>query len=253
MLRSLKGLFGYTIQASDGEIGKVHDFYFDDEVWIIRYLVVDTAKLLAGRKVLLIPSALGEPDWSTRTFPVKLSKEQIIKSPDYDLNKPVSRQHEFDLHKHFRWAPYWIPFTIPRGTGVIPPEIPEAANKKEDADTKSDAKTQGDSHLRSAREIFGYSIQAIDGEIGMVKDLINEDIVNKIRYAVVDTGKWLPGKPVLISPLWIEKISWDEKKVYIDLLKEAIKNSPEFKASESINRRYEERLYDYYGRPKYWI
>jgi len=246
MLRSIKKLFGYMIQAVDGDIGKVYDFYFDDETWDIRYLVVDTGKWLPGRKVLIIPSALGEPDWRSNILPVQLTKDQIMRAPDIDLDKPVSRQHELELHEHYRWAPYWIPYGAP-GAGVIPPAPPE---KEEEKETK--AKEEGDSHLRSAREVIGYHIQALDGEIGHVEDFIVEDILEIIRYMIVDTRNWLPGKKVLIAPLWIDKVSWKDAKVSIDLLREAIKDSPEFNPSEPINRRYEERLYDFYGRPKYW-
>lgn len=246
MLRSIKELFGYNIQAKDGEIGKVHDFYFDDETWAIRYLVVDTGKWLPGRKVIIIPSVLGEPDWRAHVFPVQLAKDQIMKAPDIDLAKPVSRQHEFELHKHYRWAPYWIPYGAP-GVSAVPP--PPPAEEEKD---KESAEEEGDSHLRSAREVIGYHIQALDGEIGHVEDFIVEDIVEVIRYMIVDTKNWLPGKKVLVSPLWIEKVSWKDAKVFIDLLREAIKDSPEFDPSEPINRMYEERLYDFYGRPKYW-
>jgi hypothetical protein len=85
-----------------------------------------------------------------------------------------------------------------------------------------------------------------------VEDFIIEDIFEIIRYMIVDTRNWLPGKKVLIAPLWVDKVSWKDAKVFIDLLREAIKDSPEFDSSEPVNRRYEERLYDFYGRPKYW-
>src|SRR5687767_2340606 len=55
MLRNIKDLRGYVIRAIDGTIGKVDDFYFDDEDWGIRYLVVDTGSWLSGRKVLISP------------------------------------------------------------------------------------------------------------------------------------------------------------------------------------------------------
>lgn len=63
MLRSIEELRGYTIGAIDGDIGSVDDFYFDDERWAVRYLVADTGGWLGGRKVLITPPALREPDW----------------------------------------------------------------------------------------------------------------------------------------------------------------------------------------------
>jgi hypothetical protein len=242
-------LFGYTIQAKTEEVGKVHDFYFDDKTWIIRYMVVNTGKWLPGRKVLLIPSVLGQPDWESHVFPVELSKEQIINSPDIDLDKPVSRQQELALHEHFRWVPYWVP-PGPAGAGIIPPYSLEKQEQKNKEET--DTHVDWDTHLRSANEVIGYHIQASDGEIGHVEDFILEDVLEVIRYMIIDTRNWLPGKKVLISPWWIDKVSWGDTNVYVDLTRDLIKDSPEFDPSQSVNRNYEERLYDFYGRPKYW-
>jgi hypothetical protein len=109
-----------------------------------------------------------------------------------------------------------------------------------------------DPHLRSTREVIGYHIQARDGEIGHVDDLIVDDELWYLRYLVIDTRNWLPGRKVLVAPAWAEQVSWIERKVYIDLKRETIKNSPEFDPSMPVNREYEVQLYDYYGRPRYW-
>jgi hypothetical protein len=109
MLRSIISLTGYTIEATDGDIGHVRDLYFDDRSWIIRYLVVDTGTWLPGRKVLISPAALGRPNWQSEKFPVGLTKNQVKNSPDIDTTKPVSRQHEAELHLHYDWPPYWGP------------------------------------------------------------------------------------------------------------------------------------------------
>jgi hypothetical protein len=94
MLRSVNELKNYNIKASNGDIGAIHDFYFDDEKWTIRYLVVDTGTWLTGRKVLISPAALGKVDWNAQTLQVTMTTEQVKKSPDIDTDKPVSRQHE---------------------------------------------------------------------------------------------------------------------------------------------------------------
>lgn len=103
MLRSLNGLLGYNLEALDGAIGSVSDFYFDDTDWALRYLVVDTGTFLPGRKVLIVPAALGRPDWATRLFPVNHTKDEIEKSPDIALDQPVSRQVESELHEYYQW------------------------------------------------------------------------------------------------------------------------------------------------------
>jgi hypothetical protein len=249
MLRLEKELRGYVIRARDGEIGKAHAFLFDDESWMIRYLVVNTGNWLNERLVLISPSALQPPDWTDRIFPVSLSMAQVERSPDIDLAKPVSRQKEIELHKHYNWPIYW-----PLDTGVGFVGAPTAASleprKKEDGD--EDEQT-GNPHLRSTREVTGYHIHARDGEIGHVEDFILEDGNWAVRYVVVDTRNWLPGKKVLVAPSWIEKVDWRAAEVHVDLMRQRIADSPEFWPDAPVNREYEERLYDYYGRPKYWI
>jgi uncharacterized protein YrrD len=244
MLRSVKELFGYIIQATDGDIGKVYDFFFDDETWVIRYLIVESGGWLGGRKVLIIPSVLGEPNWESRSFPVALTKDQVEKSPDIDLAMPVHRQHEIELYSHYQWVPYWGG-AMPGGFLAPAPGESEKIKEK--------MKDEGDTHLRSAREILGYHIKASDGSIGHAADFILDDHVWVLRYIIVDTKNWLPGRKVLISPHWVTGISWKESMVHVDLTKDLIKDSPEYDPTAPINRRYEERLYDFYGRPKYWL
>jgi len=100
MLRSLKKLFGNKILATDGQIGRVHDFYFDDQEWTVRYMVADTGGWLKGRLVLISPAALGEADWGAESFPVNLTRQQIGESPGIEEDLPVSRQQEIELQRY---------------------------------------------------------------------------------------------------------------------------------------------------------
>jgi len=251
MLRSMKALRGYKILTIDGEIGTAREFYFDDKYWTIRYLVVDTGKWLPGRQVLISPFALRKPDWSKKLFPVNLTKEQVENSPPMDEARPVSRQKEMELVTYYNWPTYWTGLGV-RTPGAVPMPHEQVNREK----TSSEAKSE-DLHLRSSREVINYNIQALDGEIGHVDDFIIEDETWIIRYMVVDTRKWLHwlpgGKKVLISSAWFSKVVWSEKTVYVDLPRDRIKDSPEFDPATPINRKYEIMLFDFYGRPKYWI
>lgn len=243
MLRSTFELTGYRIAARDGDIGRAHDVFFDDQEWTVRYLVVDTGHWLPGRRVLLTPEAVGPIDWNEHHVPVSLTREQIEKSPPVDADKPVSRQQEIELHRYFAWTPYWGagmmgPYTEPAGLAVPP--------------TAGEEIEQGDAHLRSARHVKGYHIAAADGDIGHIDDFILEEENWIIRYVVADTRNWLPGKKVLVSPWWFKAIGWAERKVATDLKQEDIRKGPHYDPSQPVNREYEERLYDFHGRPKYW-
>ena len=246
MLRNIKALRGYSIRARDGDIGKVHEFYFDDGSWTIRYLVVNTGSWLAGRRVLLSPVALGPPDQEARVVPVDLTREQVEHSPDIDADRPVSRQQEGRLHQYYGWTGYWT--LSPMGTAFFNPQQTMALAES----GEEGAETEGDPHLRSTREVIGYHIQARDGEIGHVADFIAEDESWIIRYMVVDTRNWLPGRKVLIAPRWIDSMDWCKARVHVGLDCARIESSPEFDPSEPVARPYEERLHNYYDRPKYW-
>ncbi|HBG25516.1 MAG: hypothetical protein A2Y10_05320 [Planctomycetes bacterium GWF2_41_51] len=244
MLISAKYLTNYKIESKDGNIGQVHSFLFDDEKWIIRYLVVDIGNWLTGRKVLIVPSALGKPEGQDRVFPVELSREEISKSPDISTDQPISRQQEHELHKYYNWAAYWGGPLGLAATPIGPVPIPK--------ETQTPVGIAEENHLRSTKEVIGYTLHASDGKIGRVDDFIIHQENWIIRYMVVDTTHWIAGKKVLIPPDWIKEISWSHAEVSVDVSKETVKKSPEFNPAAPVNREYEIRLYDYYGRPKYW-
>jgi uncharacterized protein YrrD len=239
MLRSVKELHGYTIQAVDGEIGKVDEFFFDDLTWTVRYLVADTGGWLFNQLVLLSTVSLGRPEWEERVFPVRLTKEQVENSPPVIVDRPVSQQMEEKLVGYYGWPTYW--------TGATASVASNAISKMGKGTLE-----RGDLHLRSTRKVTGYHIHATDGEFGHVEDFIVEDSSWILRYLVVNTRNLLHGKSVLVAPTWVDRVSWAEREVYVDLAQDTIKNSPEFDPAAPVNRAYELRLYDYYGRPKYW-
>lgn len=249
MLRSLKDLKGYKVNATDGAIGTVANSLFDDKDWAIRYLVVETGESFADRRVLISPISFGGSAWPDRQFPLTLTMDKVKHSPGIDTDKPVSRQHERDIHGYYGYPYYWGYSGI-WGMGAYPNMLAVAG--LEEPVAKSSDPAFDDVHLRSAAELHGYHIQGSDGAIGHVEDLIVDDETWAVRYLVIDTSNWWFGKKVLVSPLWAEKISWAERNVYMDMSRQSIKESPQWASPEEIDRAYETNLYNYYGRPMYW-
>ncbi|MFA6549691.1 MAG: PRC-barrel domain-containing protein [Candidatus Margulisiibacteriota bacterium] len=245
MQDSIHKMIGYGIRATDGDLGKLYEFYFDDETWTIRYMVVETGNWLSGRKVLISVVALGKPDVKSQTFSVNLTCDQVRNSPDIDTQRPVNRQHEVEIHKYYQWPIYWqSSYGSAFGITEFPMIIPEDPfNKKDSASGK-----ENNPHLRSTKQVTGYHIHAKDGSIGHVEDFMVDDDNWKIRFLVVDIGKWLPGRKVILSPKWVRKVEWADSSVYLDLTKESVKNSPVFDASQSVTPEYEDDLNDHYGR-----
>ncbi|MGH7847095.1 MAG: PRC-barrel domain-containing protein [Candidatus Binatia bacterium] len=250
MHRSTKELKGYAIGATDGEIGSVEDFYFDDQRWTVRYLVVDTGKWLPGRKVLISPISLGVVDWEEKKLQVKLSQKQVENSPDIETHKPVSRQYEVELSKYYGYPYYWTGPDV-WGSAGFPVGVPIEGVPEREA-TEAQVVPEEDLHLHSVNEVVAYTIEATDGEIGHVDEFILDDASWEIRYFVVDTGNWLPGKKVLIAPGWIHRVNWRDSRVYVNLGRDTIKNSPEYDGSLPIARDYETQLHQHYDQPRYW-
>lgn len=241
MKRNVKSLIDFTMGATDGEIGKIKEFYFDDETWTIRYLIVETGNWFFGRKVLISPQALLTPEWGKEVFPVNLTLEQIITSPNLDTEKAVTRQHEIEYDKIHPWNSHWV-------GGFYGGAVPLSLSKDllNDTDKPAAEKAADNPHLRSTAKVTGYKIKALDGEIGDVEDFIFDDSTWKVEFIVVDTGKWLPGKKVLISPKWIKEIFWETSSVIVHALVEQVKGSPEYDPSLPVSEIYEASLKSHY-------
>ena len=250
-MRTAGELKGGTIEAMDGDIGSVQDLYFDDRTWTVRYVVVDTGAWLPGRQVLISPFAFQAVPGASR-LRTSLTKKQIENSPSPDSDRPVNRQREVEFSRYYGYPYYWAgPY---RWGALAYPGLPLEAPQPSPVDEEMLARELegGDPNLRSARDVMGYYINATDGDIGHVEDFLIDDETWAIRYIIVDTRNWLPGRHVLVSPEWIKEVSWQDSKVYVDLSKRHIEAAPEFDPSMPLDREHEERLYDYLGRSKYW-
>lgn len=246
MLNKAKNMKGYALHCLDGQIGAVNEFYFDDDYWTVRYLVVDTGNWLMGRQVLISPYAVLSVNQEDDYITVQLSKQQIEDSPALESHKPVSRQFEQAYYGYYGWPMYW---DGPYMWGASPYLMRDSAAWQT---AIQDDKTW-DPHLRSTKEMSGYHIQASDGDIGHIEDFIIEDDSWTIRYFIINTNNWWSGKQVLISPQWIERISWDESTVFVGLSREIIRQSPEFTDESELNRDYEIGLHRLYDRKGYWV
>jgi hypothetical protein len=236
----------------DGELGTVNDFYFDDETWGIRYLTIETGGWLGERQVLISPISVVRIDWQARRLDVTLTKKQVENSPNIDTHQPVSRQHEAAYFGYYGYPNYWDgPYLW--GPGFYPVGLPIAATASAEVVANRIRRESADSHLRSREAVTGYSIGAADGEIGHLDGFVVDDEAWAVRYIDVATRNWWPGKKVLVSPAWIERVSWAKSEIFVGLTREAIKNAPEYIESRPITREYENRLYFHYGQPPYWL
>lgn len=217
-------LRGGPVHALDGDIGTVVDFYFDDDTWTVRYVVVDTGKWLRGRLVLIPLWALHIPDWDQMRIPVRLTREQVQRSPHIDTHRPVSRRVEAVALTYYGYPHYWAG---PALWGAVPApglvaDFPAAAPSP-----MPPPEDQRDTHLRSCREVAGYHIRARDGEIGHVDDFVIDSVTWGIEYLVVDTSNWIGGRSVLLPPSSVDRVSWPERVVEVSMSREAVAHASE--------------------------
>ena len=264
MLNAISSLTGFEIKATDGTLGTVSDFLFDDSTWKVRWMVVDTGRWLTGRKVLVHPSAVIAAEYGARELRVGLTKAQVEDSPDIRQDSPVSQQMQSNLYNYYGGDPLWgggmfggaydgsmygggmgaiaSPLSAPAYFGTA--AVKEAERGDADID-------QRDPHLRSIAEVSGYHVHASDGDIGHIQDFLIDNVSWGVRYLIVDTSNWWVGQHVLISPYAVKSVDWSERHVRLDLTREKIKSSPSWNPDDTINGEFERRLHNHYDWPGY--
>jgi hypothetical protein len=230
MLDKARILIGCRLRSTDGEMGRLRDLYFDDRHWLVRYVVARTGDWLDGRRVLLLPQTLAGLDRAERRIDVGLTMSEIQHSPSAYKHRPMSERFELE----YGWGA-GVHWGFERERRLAYRRI-----------------SSGDPGLRSVRAVVGYQLHATDGEIGRVDDFLVDDQAWAIRYLVVETHRWLPGKKVLLSPDWIEQISWHHREAVVGLDRETIRRSPEYRDDVIVEREYEQSLHLHYDRPGYW-
>lgn len=240
MLRRMKDLRGFGLRARDGDLGRARDFIFDDKTWTVRYIVVDTSRWLSGRNILISPIVTDSADWDKKMLQVLLTRDQVKTGPEIRVDEERSANDEREYYEHYGWPFYWVgggrwgPVTVPQELLAHPLE------------QGPKTKQANESNLRSMKQVTGYAIQATDGGIGQVDDFIIDDEPWVIRYMVVDTGRWWPGKKVIVSPRWISHVDWKNSNVYTNLSRRSIKTAPEF-TPDKLDPNYEAELHKHYG------
>ena len=228
----MKSLIGYAIQASDGRIGTVRDFLFDDSTWHMRWMVVQTGAWIRRKRLVLVhlPS-VDHVDHKGREIAVRLTRAQVEASPDILLDEPVCRQIEYGAAVSADWDPAW---GNPRyvagpwgGMGVCVSHERLAEEKAMHKAVRGGGRSdQGDPHLRSVAAIAGNHVHATDGDIGRIEDFRVDSATWTIRDVVVGRLNWWPGKQVLIPPATVKTISWPHQQVDLTISRRTIREHP---------------------------
>jgi hypothetical protein len=262
MLFAVSGLMGCAVQASDGEVGAVKDFLFDDQTWKIRWMTVDAGKWLPGRRVFIHPSAIAPltlppkptlPMMSpgeTLTLTVNLTRKQIEAGPSAHAEVPLTRDMEALLYDHYGWDPYWGASYF--GVGLLPNAESElAADAERRAAEAEKPPLDGADHLHSVAEFKGYIVHALDGDIGHVENLLADDANWDIRYLVIATRNWWPGKVVQLAPYAVNEIDWFGERINMNVTRDQVRSAPAWDPLAMANEVSEGQLHRHFGWPGY--
>jgi len=221
MLISLKSMLGYRLQAYDGIIGKVSDFYFDDHSWRLRYGIINVGTFFSPYEVLIDASVLGQPDTAKRLWPVRLTQDQIGGSPSIRTAKPVCRQEEERRRCFYSWPLYWEPsIAFPTGSVILSEPDTEVTEE-----TPTPEKC--DPHLRSFLEIVGYQVKALDGYVGVVEDFILDDVDLRLTRLVVHTSNRFLGRRLVLGVECVDRLTWAQQCVDLRLTR-SVSGLPQF-------------------------
>lgn len=246
MIRRAKDMQSYRIHATDGEIGKIDDLSFDDNAWVVRYMVVETGSWLDQRRVLISPISVRAVNWEKDEVYVSLTRDQVKNAPEIDTHEPISRENELSFYRYYGWPFYWAGEGLwggamaPGALYGVPFVEPTLDAGKKDAESTSPTEVgnaiTSDSHLNSMSQIFGFGIHARDGQVGHLSDFLIDDESWRINYMVINTSNWWSGKKVIVPPTWVKQINRADRQITVDLKRETIKNSPEFDPETILNR-----------------
>ena len=254
MLLAISVLKDYAIDATDGRIGTVSDFLFDDKTWKLRWLVVDVGSWLVGRTVLIHPSAITGANHERRDLGLAMTRAKVEASPETREDEPVSRQIEFNLHSYYGWDPLWAGNSYFGGGAMASPLLSPpliGGLSPGEAAGIGDGANEGDPHLRSIAAVTGYHLHATDGTIGHVENFLIDDASWAVHYLIADTRDWWPGKHVLLSPHAVQDISFLERKISLTVSRDQVMTSPPWDPAHAIERAYQARLHGHYAWPDY--
>ncbi len=254
MLHRMDELIGLRIAASDGEVGTLHDLFFDNRRWAIRYLVVEAGNWLEARKVLISPLAIESVDWNGGAVGVRLTRQQVRGSPDIDTRRPLSRQDEISYFNYYGYPDY---MSGPLLWGLTPyPVIPDKASTAPTMQAIAEqaaAHQPCESRLCSAADACGWQLHGNDQSIGQLEDFIIESGSWALRYLIVEASNWRNGRQVIVPVQWISRLDQDDSQVHVDVLSDDIRAAPEYDLAIKMSRDYEIQLFGHYRRPGYWF
>jgi hypothetical protein len=223
MLRSVRKLRHMRVHASDGEVGRVDEVYFDDMSWGLRHIVVEIDRSLGGRRVLVPPAHVSGVDHCASTVHLSIPAGTAADGPGADSDMPVCRQKEAAACRSLILPAYWAGSGVPGACGLSPLYLgTDGASDRESGTGAHDA------HLRSSREVLGYHLRVGETWIGRVDDFLFEESEWRILFIQAARNRWSSVKRGRFSTSRVESIEWGHREMVMDLPAEAMRTDREW-------------------------
>lgn len=234
MLAFVSELRECRIEALDGEMGKVQDLFFDDRHWAVRYVLIDTGKILPGKKVMLSPASFDNLDIEEKRLHVHYDKEKIRKSPDVSETVSMTNEHETQLADYYGWSKYWLD-NMMWGIGGSPIAEKIEEMHPPNLNREVDLPTSAEYSLRSAREAKGVRVHANDGRLGEVMDAIFDTRNWAVQSLVVKITHQPELGLMLLSPNELSGAEWTEGDLYFDGTVDQFKERPIYQSEQQLH------------------
>ncbi len=251
MLRTAKAFKKLIVRASDGAVGCLRDIHFEDTEWEVAQLEVEMVGETDRGTIFISTGAVVSPGSGRDEIAFDLSTQHGRASTPI----PTDGTQDNGFDSIYRWSPYGSA-SAPRdpdatapgpSAGKLSDIIPFAAEKvQRTCDTRQPDRSS-EPRLRSLRELAGYRIEALDGDIGHIGDLVIDDQRWAIPFVVIDTRNWWPGTHVMVPSGEILGMSRADRIVFVSLSRQVIQGSPEFDPAIAISAEYRSRLDAYYS------
>lgn len=215
-MHSVEGCSGSRMLATDGMLGRVVDLLFDEDKWVIRYLVVGTGDWLGKRRVLISPYSVRFMDTGSKMIVVSLTRNQVAESPETPAPSAMTRKEELRYCTYFGYPAYW-PCVTYWPWGAMPTAEGIVGDRALVGQAASCVPAQESSGLHSCSALNGYAVDGEDGSLGRVDDLFFEERSWAIRHIVVVAGSWLASRRLRLAPEWLHDVSWTERRFAVGL------------------------------------
>lgn len=242
MLITVQQILQQPVYGAHEALGDLVDLLLDSYTWNVRFGVVEVGAWLASRPVLIDAPRLAQAQWNETEHALRLplSRSEIRACPPLESLTGARPPREAGLVEHFVWGSHWREHLTSQPAPVGVDAVPTPASPAE----------QRERDLYAARQLIGYRLEAVDGEVGALQDFLLDLDHWVVRYFIVELDTFLGGRRRLISPGAAEAIHPSDRLLRVHFSAAEIEAAPEYDPRHPLDPHAETSFPE---PPKYWL